>query len=513
MISDFLKYYSLLNKTGCYAHVINSFLHSRTWETTLLRAIISFTDKQTPLMNNTELWQSALGQIELSISKANFGTWFKNTTILSIDEKEHVVIGVPNGFAKEWLENKYHTYILDALRVFRPQVVGLSCAIYTPNTTKRTIDGAQVKKSQANCSSETKHSSGATPQSSQKNEVFSSTLNEKYLFSNYIVGENNELAKAACHAVCENLGKIYNPLFIYGGVGLGKTHLLQAMGNAVRQKDEAKRVYYISSEKFTNDLINSIKNHTIDDFKKTYQKIDLLIIDDVQFLSGKEKTQQEFFYIFNSLYQINKQIVISSDRPPKSIATLEERLRSRFEGGMIVDVIKPDLETRVAILHAKALEKNFALDEEVVRYIAENIKNNVRELEGALNRVMAICDLSQKKPSIEIAQSALGDIIASGRKRTVQTRDVIDVISTHYDVRNEELLSKGRKREVVKPRQIAMYLLRTELNLSYPGIGEHFGGRDHTTALHAYEKIARTIKDDERLRDEIEALREKIYDI
>lgn len=463
-------------------------------------------------MNNAELWQSTLGQIELSISKANFGTWFKNTTILSIDDKEHVVIGVPNGFAKEWLENKYHTYILDALRVFRPQVAGLSCVIYTPNTSKRQIEGAQTKEASTDASQK------PAPNPSQKQpyhqkQPLRSTLNEKYLFSNYIVGENNELAKAACHAVCENLGKIYNPLFIYGGVGLGKTHLLQAMGNAVLKKDSEKHVYYISSEKFTNDLINSIRNHTIDDFKKTYQKIDLLIIDDVQFLSGKEKTQQEFFYIFNNLYQINKQIVISSDRPPKSIATLEERLRSRFEGGMIVDVIKPDLETRVAILHAKAQERNFALDDEVVRYIAENIKNNVRELEGALNRVMAICDLSQKKPSIETAQNALGDIIASGRKRTVQTSDVIGVISEHYDVNNEELLSKGRKREVVKPRQIAMYLLRTELNLSYPGIGEHFGGRDHTTALHAYEKIARTMKDDERLRDEIEVLKEKIYDI
>ncbi len=463
-------------------------------------------------MNNIELWQSTLGQIELSISKANFGTWFKNTTILSIDEKEHVVIGVPNGFAKEWLENKYHSNILDALRVFRPQVAGLSCAIYTPNATKRSIDGAQIK-SPAKSSVLESNEKNITKQPYQQKQHLKSTLNEKYLFSNYIVGENNELAKAACHAVCENLGKIYNPLFIYGGVGLGKTHLLQAMGNAVLEKDSEKHVYYISSEKFTNDLINSIRNHTIDDFKKTYQKIDLLIIDDVQFLSGKEKTQQEFFYIFNSLYQINKQIVISSDRPPKSIATLEERLRSRFEGGMIVDVIKPDLETRVAILHAKARERNFALNDEIVRYIADNIKNNVRELEGALNRVMAICDLSQKKPSIEVVQNALGDIIASGRKRTVQTHDVIDVISAHYDVNNQELLSKGRKREVVKPRQIAMYLLRTELNLSYPGIGEHFGGRDHTTALHAYEKIARTMKDDERLRDEIEVLKEKIYDI
>lgn len=461
-------------------------------------------------MNNVELWQSALGQIELSISKANFGTWFKNTTILSIDEKEHVVIGVPNGFAKEWLENKYHAYILEALRVFRPQIAGISCTIYTPNSSKRTIDGAQVKTSQV---LQKATSPDNTKNNHPHNTQVTSTLNEKYHFSNYIIGENNELAKAACHAVCENLGKIYNPLFIYGGVGLGKTHLLQAMGNAVIKKDATKHVYYISSEKFTNDLINSIRNHTIDDFKKTYQKIDLLIIDDVQFLSGKEKTQQEFFYIFNSLYQLNKQIVISSDRPPKSIATLEERLRSRFEGGMIVDVIKPDLETRIAILHAKAQEKNFVLDEEIVRYIAENIKNNVRELEGALNRVMAICDLSQKKPSIEIAQNALGDIIASGRKRTIQTRDVIDVISAHYDVKDEELLSKGRKRKVVKPRQIAMYLLRTELTLSYPGIGEYFGGRDHTTALHAYEKIVRTMKEDERLRDEVESLREKIYDI
>ena len=480
-------------------------------------------------MDNTELWRLVLGDIELSISKANFSTWFKNTVILSI-ENNHVTIGVPNGFAKEWLENKYQTYILQALRKEIPEITTMSCSVYNPQ------DLNSIEKKQVNSDSATTQNSSNTnnqpkkqvqdkkytqPQQSQqyspvRNDYTPSNainLNPRYTFDNFIVGEHNELAKAACHAVCENLGQIYNPLFIYGKVGLGKTHLLQSIGNHVRSADGTKKIVYTTSERFTTELVNAIKNNKADKFKEEYQKVDLLIIDDVQFLAGKEKTQQEFFHIFNSLHNLNKQIVISSDRPPKSISTLEERLRSRFEGGMIVDVSQPDLETRIAILRTKALEKGFYLSDDVLRFMSENIKNNIRELEGALNRVIAICDLHKKEPTKQVVEQALGKIIESSKKKCVQNKNVIDVISEFYEVDKEALLKKGRKKEIVYPRQIAMYLLRKEMNMSYPGIGKYFNGRDHTTALHAYEKIDKELKENERLKEEISFLREKLYTV
>jgi len=478
-------------------------------------------------MNNADLWRSVLGNIELSISKANFSTWFKNTTILSI-ENNHVVVGVPNGFAKEWLENKYQSYILQALRKEVPEIQGMSCAVYNPQdiTNKKdndvkdvsTTKQAEPKKTQKTQAPQQKKTEPQkkpyTPQGTAPFQAVASnsiSLNSRYTFDNFVVGEHNELAKAACHAVCENLGKIYNPLFIYGKVGLGKTHLLQSIGNHVRAGDGTKKIVYTTSERFTTELVNSIKNNRADKFKEEYQKVDLLIIDDVQFLAGKEKTQQEFFHIFNSLHNLNKQIVISSDRPPKAISTLEERLRSRFEGGMIVDVSQPDLETRTAILRTKAIEKGFYLSDDVLGFMSENIKNNIRELEGALNRVIAICDLNKKEPTQQMVEQALKVIIESSKKPCVQNKNVLEVIAEFYEVDKEALIKKGRKKEIVRPRQIAMYLLRKEMNMSYPGIGKYFSGRDHTTALHAYEKINKELKEDDRLKEEVEFLREKLY--
>ncbi len=477
------------------------------------------------MMNNTEIWRSVLGNIELSISKANFSTWFKNTTILSI-ENNHVVVGVPNGFAKEWLENKYQSYILQALRKELPEVQSMSCSVYNPQDVQSSTTNTNQKKQDESMQQTQKTVQQPTPnkQVIQQNSrpKYNPTnvpyiandnisLNSRYTFDNFIVGEHNELAKAACHAVCENLGKIYNPLFIYGKVGLGKTHLLQSIGNHVRSADGAKKIVYTTSERFTAELINSIRSNKADKFKEEYQKIDLLIIDDVQFLAGKEKTQQEFFHIFNSLYNLNKQIVISSDRPPKSISTLEERLRSRFEGGMIVDVSQPDLETRIAILRIKAMERGFYLSDDVLRFMAENIKNNIRELEGALNRVIAICQLNDKEPTQQMVEQALGEIIKSNKKPCVQNKNVLEVIAEFYEVEQEDLIKKGRKKEIVYPRQIAMYLLRKDMNMSYPGIGKYFSGRDHTTALHAYEKINKELETNERLKEEVSFLREKLY--
>lgn len=462
-------------------------------------------------MENKHLWEAVLGEIELSISKANFVTWFKNTAILS-NENGKVVIGVPNGFAKEWLENKYNTYIYRALRNFQSEVKEISCVIYTNENEKqqeqRSVDAVVLKQQHRSGEQDVAQIPSAINQNSN---AFESNINPRYTFENFIIGENNELARAACYAVSQNLGRVYNPLFIYGGVGLGKTHLLQSIGNEVMKKSAEKRVKYITSERFANELIDSIRNQTVNKFKETYQTIDLLIIDDVQFLAGKEKTQNEFFHIFNALYQINKQIVISSDRPPKAIATLEDRLRSRFEGGMIADIGAPDLETRTAILKAKLAERNFYIDEEAVRFMAEHVKNNIRELEGALNRIIAACEFNKKLPTLEFVQGALSEIISSGKKKGVQMQNIVDTVGEYFSIQTKDLINKGRKKEISRARQIAMYLMRTELNASYPGIGNQFGGRDHTTALHAYEKINREIESDTKLREDVEMIKEKLY--
>ncbi len=472
-------------------------------------------------MNNAELWQAALGEIELSISKANFSTWFKNTTILS-NENGKVVIGVPNGFAKEWLENKYNTYIFRALRNSQDDIKEISCMIYSndqaPTNETKKIDSV-VSVSEAQAPQDFSHNTGFVQRSVQASQTTpqasailnENTINSRYTFENFIIGEHNELARAACYAVSQNLGKIYNPLFIYGGVGLGKTHLLQSIGNEVLAHDSSRRVKYITSERFANELIDSIRNQTVNDFKAAYQTIDLLIIDDVQFLAGKEKTQIEFFHIFNVLYQLNKQIVISSDRPPKAIATLEDRLRSRFEGGMIADIGKPDLETRIAILKTKTAERNFYLDEEAVRFIAENVKSNIRELEGALNRIIGACEFNKKLPTLKFVQQALAEIISSGKKKGIQPQNVIEAISQYFNISTKELIEKGRKKEIAYARHVAMYLMRSELKVSYPSIGAQFGGRDHTTALHAYEKINKDMEADEKVREDIGILRERIY--
>ncbi len=470
-------------------------------------------------MNNTELWQAALGEIELSISKANFSTWFKNTTILS-RENGKVVIGVPNGFAKEWLENKYNTFIFRALRNFQEDIKEISCIIYNldqapqGNEIKKIDSIAHAVAIPSGITNPYSHvSQSANTQAASVQKAYENNINHRYTFENFIIGENNELARAACYAVSQNLGKVYNPLFIYGGVGLGKTHLLQSIGNEVLEKDPAKKIKYIATERFANELIDSIRNQTVNDFKAAYSAIDLLIIDDVQFLEKKEKTQMEFFHIFNALYQINKQIVISSDRPPKAIATLEDRLRSRFEGGMIADIGQPDLETRMAILKTKAAEKNFYLDEEALRFIAENVKNNIRELEGALNRIVAACEFNNKLPTLKFVQQALSEIISAGKKKGVQPQNVIDAVSQYFNIPIKELIEKGRKKEISYARQIAMYIMRSELNASYPGIGSQFGGRDHTTAMHAYEKVSKDMENNEKVKEDVSILKEKIYSL
>jgi chromosomal replication initiator protein len=309
--------------------------------------------------------------------------------------------------------------------------------------------------------------------------------------------------------VTKNPGRTYNPLFIYGGVGLGKTHLIQAIGNEVFGQGLGK-VKYVTSEKFTTEIISAITNHSIEKVKEAYRNIDVLIIDDIQFLAGKEKTQEEFFHTFNSLYEQNKQIILSSDRPPKAIPTLEERLRSRFEGGMIADIGYPDFETRVAILKAKVMQHNLTLPDEVLEYIANNIQRNIRELEGALNRIVVHSKLDSSLPSLEQVKKVLNNIINSPKK-ILSAKQILQVVAGFYDVAERDLINKNRRQEIVKPRQIAMYLLREELKGSYPFIGQKLGGRDHTTAIHACEKINRILKEDELLAEEINAIRQQLY--
>lgn len=454
-----------------------------------------------------ELWRAALGEIELQISKANYKTWLQNTSI--VERRDGLVtIAVPNSFTKEWLENKYHKFILGSLRNIESEIKEVKYQI-KPNQSKE-----EFKKEKQQENSELVASRQLDFQEFNVNSE--TNLNPRYTFDNFIVGPSNELAHAAALAITKNLGNKYNPLFIYGGVGLGKTHLIQAIGNTVKKENENKKIKYVTSERFTSEVITTLRSgslrpNDIDDFKKRWRKIDLLIIDDIQFLSGKEKTQDEFFHTFNALYDAGKQIIISSDRPPKSIQTLEERLRSRFEGGMIADISYPDLETRIAILKSKSNEKGIDLSYEVLEYISLNVKKNIRELEGALNRLLASnLDNNKNNFNLNEAKKALNSIVNSPKKSTT-FKSILKAVADFYDITEKDLLERSRKKEIVKPRQIIMYLLREELKSSYPFIGLKVGGRDHTTAIHACDKIKKEIETDQNFSDEVNTIKEKLY--
>jgi len=443
-----------------------------------------------------ELWQTVLAQIQLSISQANFATWFKNTGIVSQEENQ-IVVFVPNSFTKEWLENKYGKTIFKILHSLDEEVKGVK---YTVGKTELKF----LKKAPTSSLPE------IGQLEFQEFKIDKETnLNPRYTFENFIVGPFNELPQAAGWAVSKNPGLVYNPLFIYGGVGLGKTHLLQAIGNEVTKNSSQKKIKYLPSEKFTAGVVSSIKNHEMEDFKAKYRTIDVLILDDVQFLAGKEKTQEEFFHTFNYLYEKNKQIVLSSDRPPKAIPALAERLRSRFEGGMIADIGYPDYETRMALLKAKSQERKIDFPEEVLNYVAVNIQRNIRELEGALNRLSAYQKLNNQIPDIEAAKSLLKNLIFSPAKAATPKK-IIRAVADFYDLKERDLLSSSRKKEIVRPRQIAMYLLREDLKNSYPFIGRKLGGKDHTTAIHSYEKVSKELEISEVLGDEISLIRQRI---
>ena len=448
----------------------------------------------TLFMNNDELWQSVLAQIQLNISPANFSTWFKNTSVSSLKDGQ-VIVSTPNSFAREWLEQKYNKSIFKILRSLNTEIKEVK---YTVGEQKLRVFPKEPSFSEGD-------DQFGFPELKVSKET---NLNPRYTFENFIVGPFNELPQAAAWAAAENPGHVYNPLFIYGGVGLGKTHLLQAIGNEVLKRSSNKKVKYVPSEKFTSEVIMAIKNHSMESFKSKYRTIDVLVIDDVQFLAGKEKTQEEFFHTFNHLYEKNKQIVLSSDRPPKAIAALTERLRSRFEGGMIADIGYPDLETRMAILKQKAQEKKIVLPEEIFDFIATKIQRNIRELEGVLNRLLVHCKLGNSL-SFEEAKLLLKKTLMAPTKTTTPKK-TIQAVADFYDLKEKFILAPSRKREIVKPRQVAMFLLREDLKCSFPFIGQRFGGKDHTTAIHSYKKINNEIENNEGLKEEIELIRQII---
>lgn len=451
-------------------------------------------------MTNDELWKAVLGEMELTLTKANYITWFKSTSIVARD-KTSVVINVPNGFIKEWLENKFNKKILQSLHNLSPEIREVKYSIGKPKL-------ELIKQDYSKIILEKELEDKIEPQ--LDSDVDKTTnLNKRYSFESFVIGSNNELAHAACMAVTKNLGKIYNPLFLYGGVGLGKTHLLQAVGNKVSENKDRK-VIYIPAERFSAHIVEAIRNKSVEDLKNRYSRLDLLIIDDVQFFAGKEKMQEITFSTFNELYGKNKQIVFSSDRPPQAIPAIEERLRSRFAGGMIADIGLPDFETRIAILKQKLMGKNVELAEDVLAYIATHMQKNVRELEGALNRVVAFAQIYNKVPDAKETKNILNTYLNTPYRKT-SPQTVMKAVADFYNISANDLLKRSRKKEVVRPRQIAMFLLRDETKLSFPEIGQKLGGRDHSTVIHAYEKIKTESNVDEPLKQELVLIKERVY--
>jgi len=441
-----------------------------------------------------------LAEIEMGISQATFGTWFKNTNIVKL-ESNVVHLNVPNAFVREWLLNKYHKSILKSLRNLQPEIRGVEYVIGK-------IDGVEKTKKTEDYPRPAEWANQQMPIP----EIYinkDDNLNPKYTFDLFIIAAFNELAHAAAQAVIKKPGTLYNPLLIYGGTGLGKTHLIQAVGNQFKATYPDKKVYYITSEKFMLDYVNSVQNNRGNLFKEKYRKYDVLIMDDVQFLSNKEKTQEELFHLFNTFHENNKQIIFSSDRPPKYITGLEERLRSRLEGGMVVDVSKPDFESRLAILKHKARLTSLSLAEEILEYLALSIQDNIRELEGALNSIACQFYLKKRPLTMNEVKSLVKNNIKPAKN--ISIKEVTTVVANFYQIEEGRLYEKTRKKEVVKPRQVLMYILREDFNTSYPYIGQKLGGRDHTTVIHAYEKIKNDLLNNLLLTQELEQIRGLLY--
>jgi chromosomal replication initiator protein len=465
-------------------------------------------------MDAKQVWRAALGELQVSLSPANFETWLRDTMLVDVDDNRFR-IAVPNGFAKDWLESRYRSLISQTLA----RIVGYSVQVEFVVGTPPELGGDGEAEAAPAPAPAIPERSLATPSSQHVRveatrvggEGGATNINTRYTFANFIVGSANRLAHAASLSVAERPGHAYNPLFLYGGVGLGKTHLMHAIGNQVAAKFPRKRVVYATSEKFTNEFITSIQQGKIDDFRSRYRRIDLLLIDDIQFIADKERTQEEFFHTFNAIHEDGKQIVLSSDRPPKAILTLEERLRSRFEWGLIADLTAPDLETRIAILRAKAEEGGVPITSDVIEFIARKVVSNIRELEGALNRIVAYASMGAMPISIELAQAVLSNVLYNPKKRQITPERIVKAVSDYYGVGLDALKGQKRDKAIVVPRQIAMFLMREETDVSLLRIGAELGNRDHSTVLHACDKITRESSANDELRREISAVRELIY--
>ncbi|MBA2315204.1 MAG: chromosomal replication initiator protein DnaA [Chloroflexi bacterium] len=462
-------------------------------------------------MDAKQVWRATLGELQVSLSPANFETWLRDTALVDVDE-QRFRIAVPNGFAKDWLETRYRSLISQTLA----RIVGYSVQV------EFFIDAPVDAGGNGAGGGGRLHGQGRSAANGAGlhvrleptrvgGEGGATNLNPRYTFANFIVGSANRLAHAASLSVAERPGHAYNPLFLYGGVGLGKTHLMHAIGNQVIAKFPRKRVVYATSEKFTNEFITSIQQGKIDEFRARYRRIDLLLIDDIQFIADKERTQEEFFHTFNAIHEDGKQIVLSSDRPPKAILTLEERLRSRFEWGLIADLTAPDLETRIAILRSKSEEGAVPITADVIEFIARKVVSNIRELEGALNRIVAYASMGATPISIELAQAVLSNVLYNPKKRQVTPERIARAVADYYGVHMDALKGQKRDKAIVMPRQIAMFLMREETDVSLLRIGAELGGRDHSTVLHACGKITRESAVNDELRREIAAVRELIY--
>jgi chromosomal replication initiator protein len=444
-----------------------------------------------------EIWQATLDKIEKKMSKPSFETWLKTTKPVSLNE-DTLVISVPNDFTRDWLQGRYSEMIAETLKDVSDRDFNIH--FITPRINEDENFDTSGGAAPLN------HAAAAV-----SSALSTSWLNPKYTFDTFVIGNSNRFAHAASLAVSEAPARAYNPLFIYGGVGLGKTHLMHAIGHHVTEATPAYRVLYISSEKFTNEFINAIRDNKTLEFRNKYRTIDVLLIDDIQFLAGKEQTQEEFFHTFNALHENNKQIIISSDRPPKEIPTLEDRLRSRFEWGLITDIQPPDLETRIAILRKKANSERISIGNDVMLYIANNINTNIRELEGAFIRVIAYSSLTNRRIDTALAEEALKGILSNKDKpRFITIQKIQQVTADHFALKTEELKAKKRTRNVAFPRQVAMYLARELTDASLPKIGEEFGGRDHTTVMHACKKIKADMLENKQLCNAIEQIIEHI---
>jgi chromosomal replication initiator protein len=448
-------------------------------------------------VNQDQIWTAVQDELRFQLAKPSYETWLKNTTLLSADGSIYRV-GVPSKLAKDWLEDRFAGLIQETLQAVTGTEVEVDFVVSSNGNRAALAGDDDLLVGEDNM-----------PEPSPA--VGQSELSEKFKFSSFVVGNNSRFAHAAAKAVADAPGETYNPLFLYGGVGLGKTHLMHAIGHEVRRRFPKKRVLYLTSEQFMNEVIASIQTARMSEFRVTYRTVDVLLIDDIQFLAGKDRTKEEFFHTFNALHEINKQIVISSDRPPKEIPTLEDRLRSRFEQGLLADIQPPDFETRLAILRSKLSANANLVSEAVLTFIAHKVQKNIRELEGALTRVLAFSAIHQRPVDEEEAARLLEDIIPAGNRRPLTIDRIQETVAEYYSVSVEDMKSKRRDKHIVFPRQVAMYVVREETPSSLPVIGQAFGGRDHTTALHSIEKIINELKEDERLRYEVQSIREQLY--